>query len=75
MMKPEEIELVRKWAASGNEPRIVDKIQSVLMWPVLMWRCCAPVHIGGLRLRTRGFVRNYRLAARETASGMSAWGP
>jgi hypothetical protein len=41
-MTPEEIEYVREWAASGNEPRVVDKIPSVLMW-----RCCAPVRVGG----------------------------
>ena len=41
-MTPEDIEYVREWAASGNEPRMVDRIP----W-VVMYRCCAPVRIGG----------------------------
>lgn len=41
-MTPDEIEYIREWAASGNEPRFVDRVPSVVMY-----RCCAPVRIGG----------------------------
>jgi hypothetical protein len=41
-MTPEEIDYIREWAASGNEPRFVDRIPSVVMF-----RCCGPLQIGG----------------------------
>jgi len=36
MMKPEEIEYVREWVASGNEPRFAVYVEDVLPWE--LWR-------------------------------------
>jgi hypothetical protein len=36
MMKPEEIEYVREWAASGNKPRFAVDVEGVL--PEELWK-------------------------------------